>query len=272
MAFKVIWKKEENRIIPVLCLLAVFLVTGLCWDYFLDTNDDVLIRDILSGRYTGTPELLNMQMLAGLSAVLGFLYRIIPGIPVFGIFLWCCQALCLYLILSRSLVYAKTSVGKWILAVAELMTVLCMMFGHIVYVQYTITCGFLMAAAIFLFLTSEAASDQGAAVFFRKNLSAILLAVLAWNLRSEMMLMLLPFAALAGVWKWMVERPVFTRRNFGCYFGLFGLILGGMLISLAVDTAAYSGNDWKEFRRLFDARTEIYDFQSADIRVYENNR
>lgn len=269
MDYKAIWKKEENRIIPLLCLLVLFAAVGISCEYYLDMNDDVLIRDILSGRYTGTPELLNVQMLAGLSALLAGVYRLIPGIPVFGIFLWGCQAGSLYLILTRSLNYVKSSLGKWMLAVGETLVIACLMGYHLIFVQYTITCGLLMCAAVFWFLTADVIPATG---FLKRSLPAVLLTVLACNLRSEMMLMLLPFAALAGVWKWLEERPVFTRRNFGRYFGLFGLILAGMVISLGADKIAYSGSEWKEFRSLFDARTEIYDFQSAEIRNYESNR
>ena len=88
MDYKMIWKKQENRIIPLVCLAVLFLIAGLNFDYYLEMNDDVLIRDILSGAYTGTPELLSVQQLALISAFLGGLYRLIPGIPVFGIFLW----------------------------------------------------------------------------------------------------------------------------------------------------------------------------------------
>ncbi len=260
----------DSRVIALVCLAAVLVFCGFRYDFYLDLNDDVLIRDILSGAYTGTPELLNVQMLALLSAVLGGFYRLLPAVPVFGIFLWTAQAGSLYLILSRSLRYVRGVGGKWLLALAETAAIVCMMLEHLVFVQYTITCGLLMAAAIFWFLTSET-EGRGIGRFLWGNLPAVLLAFLAYNLRSEMMLMLLPFAALAGLWKWMEERAFFSRRSLGCYLGLFGLILGGMILSEGVDRAAYSGSEWKEFRRVFDARTEIYDFKSAGLREHDNH-
>ena len=70
------------------------------------------------------------------------------------------------------------------------------------------------------------------------GVAAPIVAVLAWLLRSEMMLLLLPLAGLAGLWVWSEERPVLTKRNGIAYLGLFGLILAGMLAGGAVDRLA----------------------------------
>lgn len=287
MDYKALWKRWQDLLLPGLCLAALFLVAGMGFDYYYDLNDDVLIKDILAGVYTGTPELLNPQQLAPLSAVLAFLYRLLPGVPVYGIFLWLCQAGSLYCILYRSMRFAASSLGKLGLCVLETLAVGCMLFYHLVFVQYTVAGGLLMAAAVFWFLTSgkAAGEDQGGTAqdqakpqlpapgaFLWQNLPAVLLAVLAFLLRSEMMLLLFPLAAVAGIWKWFGERPVFTRRNFACYAGLFGLILAGLVLAWLTDKAAFGSPGWKEFCRLFDARTEVYDFKSEGLRSYEENR
>ena len=67
-AFTAFWKKWEDWLLPGLLCLLLFLWTGLAWDYYFDLNDDVLIRDILSGVYTGEPEALTAQLLWPLAA------------------------------------------------------------------------------------------------------------------------------------------------------------------------------------------------------------
>ena len=47
--FTAFLKKRENWLIPGFCCLLLFLGIGMAWDYYFDLNDDVLIRDILSG-------------------------------------------------------------------------------------------------------------------------------------------------------------------------------------------------------------------------------
>ena len=101
--FTAFLKKRENWLIPGFCCLLLFLGIGMAWDYYFDLNDDVLIRDILSGVYTGESEALTAQLLWPLSALLAGLYRVLPGVPVFGAFLWLCQAGSIFLILKRSL-------------------------------------------------------------------------------------------------------------------------------------------------------------------------
>ena len=264
-------RRYEDRLLPFLCTALLFGLAALRFDFYFDLNDDVLIRDILSGIYTGVPEGRTAQMLWPLGALLALLYRLWPGIPVFGGFLWLCQAGSVYVILAGSLRFARTLGGKFFLNLTETAALGGLLFYHLVFVQYTVACGLVMTAAVFRFLTLEG-TDGGAGDFFRKNIPTVLLALLSFMLRPEMMLLLLPLAALAGVWKWVRERPVFTRKNAACYVGLFALILAGMAGALAADRVACGSGAWREFGRLFDARTEIYDFKSAGLRSYESNR
>lgn len=268
-----IFRKYENWILPLLCLLVLFAALGLRFDYYYDLNDDVLIKDILSGVYTGEPELWSVQLLWPLGALLGGLYRLFPGTCVFGFFLWLCQAGSLYLILCCSLSYVKTTAGKALLCAAETLAMGVLLLYHLVFVQYTVTAALLMAAAVSLFVTrARALRGRRASAFLIGNLPSVLLAVLAWLLRSEMMLLLLPLAGLAGLWVWSEERPVLTKRNGIAYLGLFGLILAGMLAGGAVDRLACGSAEWEQFGRIFDARTQIYDFKSADLRSYASNQ
>lgn len=54
--------------------------------------------------------------------------------------------------------------------------------------------------------------------------------------------------------------------------GCFSLILIGLLLGEVSNTAAYGSGEWKEFFRLFDARTEVYDFKTETILKFEENQ
>ena len=54
MAFKAYLKKRENFIGALLLILVVLVFTAVRYDYYFDLNDDVLMKDILAGVYTGT--------------------------------------------------------------------------------------------------------------------------------------------------------------------------------------------------------------------------
>ena len=53
----------------------MILAVGVFFDYYFDLNDDVLMKDILSGAYTGTPAGHNIQMLYPISAMISLFYR-----------------------------------------------------------------------------------------------------------------------------------------------------------------------------------------------------
>ena len=291
-AFTAFLKKRENWLIPAFCCLVLFLGTGMAWDYYFDLNDDVLIRDILSGVYTGEPEALTAQLLWPLSALLAGLYRVLPGVPVFGAFLWLCQAGSIFLILKRSLdavsgsaapgkirAAGTSSVGgslkKLCLSLLETLLIAACLLYHLVFVQYTVTAGLLATAAIFTFLTVRERESERAVTFWLRCLPAALLFWLAFCLRSEMGLLLLPLAGVGGIWKWAARAmrgPVFTGRNAASFLGVFGLILAGVLACFGADRLACSDPEWQEFEALFDARTQVYDFYDASLRSFEENR
>ena len=291
-AFTAFLKKRENWLIPAFCCLLLFLGIGLAWDYYFDLNDDVLIRDILSGVYTGEPEALTAQLLWPLSALLAGLYRVFPGAPVFGAFLWLCQAGSIFLILKRSLTAVSGSAApgkiraagtfsvsgslkKLCLSLLETLLIAACLLYHLVFVQYTVTAGLLATAAIFTFLTVRERESERAVTFWLRCLPAALLFWLAFCLRSEMGLLLLPLAGVGGIWKWAARAmrgPVFTGRNAASFLGLFGLILAGVLACFGADRLACSDPEWQEFEALFDARTQVYDFYDASLRSFEENR
>ena len=90
MAGKQFLKKHENCILSLAMALILAGILAARFDFYYDLNDDVLIKDILSGVYSGTPDGHTMQLLYPLGALLALLYRGL-SIPVFGAFLLFCQ-------------------------------------------------------------------------------------------------------------------------------------------------------------------------------------
>ena len=90
MAGKQFLKKHENCILSLAMALILAWILAARFDFYYDLNDDVLIKDILSGVYSGTPDGHTMQLLYPLGALLALLYRGL-SIPVFGAFLLFCQ-------------------------------------------------------------------------------------------------------------------------------------------------------------------------------------
>lgn len=266
----------------IACLAAavLWIFLTLCFDFTYALNDDTALKDILSGTYTGVPEAHNIQMLYPLSFCISLFYKLIPGVPWLGVFLCAAQFGAVYVIAVAILRDQAARGGgrvqeKRILtdSTKDLLTALCIALSflllfstELVFIQYTVTSGFLMAAAMVRFYT---VSGEDAS-FFRHHIPEILLILCAFMLRTEMALFLLPFFFLAVLFRWMKENSFFTRQNVIHYVGLSVILFGCMALSAAADRLAYGSGEWQTFRQFFDDRTSVYDFYG--IPDYEQNR
>lgn len=252
------YRPQLNSVLAMGLVVCLFFIAGFFFNFYYDLNDDVLIKDIVSGTYTGTPDAHSIQMLYPISFLISLFYRVIPALPWMGIFLCGAHGLCFYLIAKRSLTFAKGVKNKVCLLFIETVLILTLFLWELVMVQYTITAALLAACACFLVFSSE--RKDKVSDFWKEQIPAILLVILAFNVRSEMLLLMCPFIALTGILKWSEEKEIFAKENWKKYLGLIGMIAVGMILSLLVDAVAYSGQDWKIFRDFFDARTKVYDY------------
>ncbi len=254
------FKKYENCILTFVVMAAGVLLMAICFDFYYDLNDDTMMKDIMSGIYSGTPDGHNMQTLYPLGAFIALCYRLCGQIPWYGLFLCVCQFGCFYLIGVRLCAIVKRygMRGKIVLLALLMLFQWGICLFHLVHIQYTITCAVMSATALFLFLTTP--DGISAQQFVVKNIPSITLVILAYQLRTEMLLLTFPFICLAGLYRMAEEKKLFVKETLWKYGAVIGLILLGMGLSSAADYAAYSGAEWKAFRDFFDARTTVYDF------------
>lgn len=262
-------KSYENWILPLFIIGISALLMGVIFDFYYDLNDDTMMRDIMSGVYSGTPDGHNMQTLYPLGAAIALCYRIHASFPWYGAFLLLCQFGCFFAVGVRLCTLADAFSKKLLCLLGLALFQWGIWLTHMVNVQYTITSGMLVGTAVFLFVTIprsvvQNVSEDGLKAlpvrgFLVKSLPSLLIFLLAFQLRSEMALLVLPFLGLAGVFCWWEDRPVFTGDNLKKYGVLLLLLLAGMGLSLGADALAYGG-EWRTFRQFFDDRTTIYDF------------
>ena len=267
MKLKTRLQENENKIWALGLSAVLCMLIGVFFDYYYALNDDVLIKDILAGVYTGVPESRNIQMLYPISFLISLFYRVVRVLPWYGIFMNLCHFGSLYLITERLLEFCRTRRSKAVTVLVESGVVITLLLQDLVFVQYTVTCTFLAAAATFRFYASKA--DVSVKQFFKNNLLSVVLVTVAYWVRSEMLLLLLPLVCVTGLCKWACEKPFFTKENAAKYFSVLGAILAGVVLSQGVHVLAHSGQEWQQFTEYFDNRTELYDFQT--IPVYEGN-
>lgn len=244
------------------------LLLAVRFDFYYDLNDDTMMKDILSGAYTGTPNGFCIQMLYPLGWCIALLYKAIPAVSWYGLFLCLCQFGVFFFIAVRLLSLMRRTGTQ----IAALMVEAVLAFGlflrQFVIIQYSVTAGICMAGAVFLFLTAPRTDKPS--VFFRRNLLPLMLVVLSFMIRTEVCFMLLPFLLLAGMAKWCGEKQFFTVANFRKYLTLIAAAVLCMAAVYSLDLLAYSGSEWSSFRSFFDARTKLYDFYG--LPEYEEHR
>lgn len=254
--------KTVRLLLPCIFALAAALLLGRIFPYYYDLNDDALMAQILAGSYTGEPELRNIQSYFPLTAVLGGLYRANRSMDWYGLFLLLCQFGCLGLVLGRVMACRKDIRA----AVLATLASAGLLLYHMVFLQYSVTVGMIGAAAAFWLLTLQPGETKRA---WRKELlPPVLLIALGYLLRSEMMLFVGPFAALA-----FLIRAAQLKMEKGKKLRLMCTVLVLVLLSLFAGEAGnrigYRSDEWRAFYRFFDARTQLYDFQR--IPEYEGN-
>lgn len=254
--------KTVRLLLPCIFALAAALLLGRIFPYYYDLNDDALMAQILAGSYTGEPELRNIQSYFPLTAALGGLYRANRAVDWYGLFLLSCQFGCLALVLGRIMACWKDVRAAVLAALAAAGLLLY----HMVFLQYSVTVGMMGAAAAFWLLTLQPGETKRA---WRKELlPPVLLIALGYLLRSEMMLFVGPFAALA-----FLIRAAQLKMEKGKKLRLMCAVLVLVLLSLFAGEAGnrlgYRSDEWRTFYRFFDARTQLYDFQR--IPEYEGN-
>ena len=254
---------NRTSLVNILLALCIAVITwgivAIGFDFFYDLNDDVLIKDILSGAYTGTPSGYNNQMMYPISVLIAGLYRLIPSVPWYGIILMGALAASVTIIAYRLLCYTINIWIKLAMSVFAIVFILGIYLDEITNITYTVVSAMLATAACVWVLTDNN-------LRLRDNIVPIVLCIISFNIRSEMFLLMCPYMAAVALIKFIFDLSKKTLRNLS---EIAVVILAGIVITFLIDTIAYSGSEWREYRRLFDARTEVYDF--TGIPEYDTN-
>lgn len=259
---------SQNQIIAAFFIILLGIVIAFRFDYYYDLNDDLVMKDIVAGVYTGTPDGHNIQMLYPISWLISLCYRIIRPISWYGIFIMGCQFGCLFLIAGRTARYFESVWSKCAAVAVELVVIGAFFLYELVFTQYTVTAALLGATAAFLLYTTE--QELPWKEFVRHNVISMVMVIVAYQIRTEMLLLIFPIICVVGVCKWAREEQIFSKDSFKKYLIIIGIILIGMLLSEGINKIAYGSEEWKSFQSLFDSRTELYDFQ--EIPEYEEHK
>lgn len=271
-------EKWRDRGFAALFVIGLWVILAICFDFYYDLNDDSAMKDILSGAYTGTPDGHTIQMLYPLGWLVSLFYRLVPAIPWYGIFLCGSQFLALWIVVCSVSASLRSKTGKLTAQCLVTAAAGILFLYEWVFVQYTVTAGLLACGALVRLCMGP---SPGEARFYRYHIVTVCLIVLAFFLRTEMLLLLCPFLALAAFLRvadqWKADQTekktavgkaaIQTVKGYALLAVATGIL---MTAGLVADKAAYGSAQWNVFRQFFDDRTRVYDFYG--IPAYEEHR
>lgn len=229
----------------VMIMACICIETFICPKPFY-TNDQVLMRDIASGVYTGTPDGHLVYILYPLGFLLSFLYRIVRIVPWYDIFMWITLPVCSGIITYKVMSSVKNLLAGIVISfvsVASLSSIFCF---FIVQNEYTVNAGIWGLTGLFCIILASVENC-------RQNVWAFISLTIALWLRKEIFLMLVPFLIVIFLWKY------FSTKNKKVFCSL-AVLAGIALASVAIDKIAYSSKEWRDFRQYNEYRTQIVDY------------
>lgn len=223
-----------------LCIGTLFIVTVVL--IILSTpvfylNDDVTMRSILSGAYTGTPDGHAVYMQYPLSGVLAILYRVVSFMPWMELFFAGSVFACM--------VFFAESFESWVRGV---LAAIAIYIPFVLYTHYTLIAALLAATACFLLAKGD------------KGIRSGVLLLLAFLIRGQIGLLSIPFVLCAMVFRVVLMLASERKRECIRKGKWLAVLAISMLVCSVIHTVCYSSVEWKEYKAYNDARTKLYDY------------
>ncbi len=252
------WKRHRWAAISLLAAMAVLVGFKALGVLVYDTNDDALMAALSYGYY-GVPEGKLVYIHPWLGAVFAWLQTRVPALPWYYLFelgiMVLTMAAYYYLILDRQ---GVRGFPAWV------MLTLLFAIALLTRVQYTKIAGAAAGAGVLLMFHCFREKRR-----WYVGLAGALLAFAGFLLRSDAFFMVLvPLFGVGAVLLWELLRKKEIKGALGlcaaflALFALCGLgLLGGK--------RAYASDDWQQYFRYNDLRTELLDYGFPD---YEENQ
>ena len=228
--------EKKKWLVLVLILSLVGIVTLLKPPVFY-LNDDVTMRSILSGTYTGTPDGHAVYMQYPLTGLLALSYKLCGSLP------W--LELCFTAFLVAGMVCVAWQFKRPVIGVLASVAVYMPFY---LYMHYTLVAALMAATALFLLVQGKCPKRS------------LLFVAAAYMIRSQVGLLCLPFVLCALVWRVAVSPKEEWKKNIIGALKWLGCLAGGLLLIAGIHHVGYSAPEWKSYLAYNDSRTLLYDY------------
>lgn len=253
-------KKHWFELVSALLLVTVASIgISAVLGYCFSTNDDAMLRNIVNGTYTGTPEAHLVYIMYPLSWIWKCLYLMLPTMPWYDIFMVGMHYVCWFMLLFRLGQQFRGNIAKLVSQVLGMGTLIIIDFPYLVMHQYTVLAALLAVVAIFWLATGKAESKKE---YWADRIICIIFLTLCLWLRKQVFFMALPIGFFVLVLEFASAHKIKKKcldviKRPAVFLGSIVIIVA---ISFVVEKVAYSSPEWKDFQVYNEARTDIYDF------------
>lgn len=256
------WLKKhwlEWVVATVFTVLAALVITWQ-YTYLCDANDDVLLRNIVSGAFSGTPDGHTVYIMYPLGWILKSCYVMAPQVAWYDGFMIGLHYVCWFLLAVRAGSLFEDKMKKIVGIIATYLLIVLIDLPYIVMHQYTVLAAVVGVVALFWMVTDRSTTVKG---FVWNHVVTVLCLVLCLWIRKQVFFMLLPFTGIALIYLLLKKEKTELKKNVFRYLGLVGCVMLLAAGSFIVESKAYSGEEWQDFLAYNDARTQIYDYYQA---------
>lgn len=255
-------KANGKRLIiaAAVTLLYALAVTAV-FQYMYFVNDDLIIRDILSGRFSGVADAHVFNVIYPFACLVKLAYQKFPEVDIWAFLMVGLNYICLFAMLYRSLSLVKKRYLPITCCVLALF--ICVTLYHTCFFTFTATGTVCAATALFLYVTTPLEKKR-----IGVYLPSLLLLVVSFCIRKDTLLMVLPYFGVWLVYRFLTEKE--KKKN---SFRLLRPVLAlGVCCAVlwCAHLNAFSGGEWQDFLEFRDLRKSVHDFSGYPL--YEENK
>ena len=254
-------EKKADWLRYIICLFPVLfflILNAYCFDTYYDLNDDITIRDLLSGAFTGSPNAHTVFMRYAISFFIALLYRLFPSVSWFGVCEIALLALsCFVINISISRLTKKRHL-QILMSITGTFIFQAVLMYQIIFVQYSVVSGVLATAGIVCFFFSDGADGK---IRTSSIVTSIVLFALSFCVRTNIFLLISPFVFVSIVIKLLIQDKKTKKELIKKVLLSIASFTGIVLVIAIVDIIAYSSEGWHEYAKFNDYETTLYDFQ-----------
>lgn len=255
-------KKIDFSILLFLVLpLLLFQICNITVTLY--NSDDLYLKLLASGEFTGTPEthLMHVGYLTGL--LMSCLYTLMPTIPWFGIILFSYGYLGIFLSLYTIFKKIPQTLYKIIFSLIVLFITISFVCLHLIELQYTTITAILCAASLVHFYLSE--DSENIPTYLKNNILSFIFFFLSIGLRDKACIMFLPTFFLVALIKYIKNHKLLKPiLAYGC------VLLTLLILVWSSNQIAYSSDEWHSFKLYNTSRENIVDYNGfPDYEKYQ---